>query len=266
MAIELPFAVRPLALSNMATGNAVANRPVTNLGLLDYKGMTWKTSGATSVWARGQFSAGTSPVDFISLVGANAIGATTIRVRLGTSQAQVDGTAPYDSGAVTFINPSITREDGLYSSHLELGSVQNASWWRIDIGSHTGDFEASGLVMGEKITPTHFYDPGWERGIDPLDGIDIYRNGVVGKTDGIVLRTLLFRLAWVTEAEFETDFRPMIEALGNSGISFWCFDPQSDTSRQAKSYLGYFGRAPFGRGAQSRPGTYALDFLIRSLF
>ncbi|CDO34027.1 hypothetical protein [Novosphingobium sp. KN65.2] len=265
MAIQLPFAVRPLALESIASGNELANRPASSLGYLDYVNMVWQSSGNTNLWARGQFEGGASKdVDFISLISANALAGTTIRVRLGTSQAEVDGTAPYDSGALTYIDPAITREDGLYHSHLELSAVETCSWWRIDIGGHTGDFQASGLVIGEKVTPTRFYDKDFELGVEPLDEIEISRNGVVGKVDGIVLRTLLFRLSWLTEAEYFATFAPLAEALGNSGISFWCFDPESTVYRQQKTYLGYFGRAPFARGGV-KPRTYAQEYQIRSI-
>lgn len=265
MAIQLPFAVRPLTLASIATGNELANRPAANLARLDYINMVWKSSGNTNLWARGRFDGNASKVvDFVSMISANALAGTTIRVRLGTSQAEVDGTAPYDSGAVAFINPSITREDGLYHSHLEIGSPQTCSWWRIDIGGHTGDFSASGLVMGSKITPARFYDKDFELGFDPQDGIEISRNGVVGKVDGVMLRSLMFRLSWMSEADYFTKFAPMIEALGNGGLSFWCFDPEATVYRQAKTYMGYFGKAPFARGG-IKPRTYALEYQIRSI-
>lgn len=265
MAVELPFAVRPLALASIASGNELTNRPAANLARVKYLPMTWKSSGNTDLWARGRFEGdATEAVDFVSLVSANALPGTTIRVRLGTSQAEVDGTAPYDSGALTFIDPAITREDGLYHSHLELPSVENCSWWRIDIGGHTGDFEAAALIMGERITPARFYDADFEYGIEDLGTIEIARNGVVGETDGIVLRTLLFRLSWLSEAEYESDFRPMVEALGSRGFTFWCFDPAATAYRQAKTFLGHFGRPPFARGGQ-KPKTYAKEFQIRSI-
>lgn len=263
MPIKLPFAVRPLALGTIVTGNSLSNRPASNLNLLDYVGMTWKTSGAANVWIRGDFGSARQ-VDFISMVGANALVGTDIRVRLGTTQAEVDGSAPYDSTALDYISPSIAREDGLYSSHLEIGSPVSCRWWRIDITSHTGDFEASGLVLGKKITPARFYEKDFEFGIEDLGDIEFSRNGVVGKTAGRVLRTLQFRLAWLTESEFETSFRPMIEALAMRGISFWCFDPEPNAYRQAKSFLGYFGRAPFARGGVM-PKTYTQDYVIQSL-
>lgn len=265
MPIIQPFAVRPVEIdpANIATGNEITARPASNLTRLRHIGMTWRTNGAGTAWVRGQLDAA-GDIDFVSLINANALPGTTIRVRLGTSQAQVDGSAPYDSGAVPFISPATTRESGMYHSHLELPSIAMASWFRIDIGGHTGDFEAAGLVMGKKIQPARFYDRDFEYGIEDLGSLDIARNGVSGETPGLVLRTLLFRFSWMTKAEFETEFRPMIEALASRKPSFWCFNPEANAYRQNETYFGYFGRPPFARGG-AKPQTFTVEFQIRSL-
>lgn len=264
MAVRLPFAVRPLLLGPVTSGNERANRPASHLALLDYPGMTWQTNGTGNAWIRGGFGF-EQVIDFVAMIAADATSATTIRVRLGTSQAQVDGSsALYDSGTQPFFVPGTHSESGRYHSHLELAQSVTCSWWRIDIGGLTRDFEASGLVMGKKITPTRFYDKDFEFGLEDLGQLAISPNGVVSETPGIVLRTLLFRLSWLTEDEYQTRFRPMIEALATRGISYWCFDPEPTQYRQAKTYLGYFGAPPFARGA-AKPKTFTQEYKIRSL-
>lgn len=264
MAIELPFAVVPLDIGTIATGNQLATtNPATHLGKFRYIGVTWKSSGNSNLWIRGDFGSA-KRIDFISMLLANALPGTTIRVRLGDSQAQVDGTAPYDSTALPFISPSISREDGLYHSHLELDSVQTRRWWRIDISGHTGDFEASKLIMGEKITPTRFYDNDFEFGISDTGGLDISRQGIIHEVPGKVMRTLQFTLAWLTQVEYETKFRPLVEKLGTRGQMYWCFDPQANAYRQSKSYFGIFSNAPFATGG-IKPGNYAKEFQILSV-
>lgn len=244
-----PFFVRPLSLGTIATNDAVAGYPVTHLDRREAMGLVWRAAAGTGAWARGQLAAGQS-IDFISMVAANAQVGTTIRVRLGTSQAQVDGTAPYDSGALTFISPATTRESGLYNSHLELGSAVTASWWRIDIGGHSGAFEAGGLVLGKKITPTRYYNSDFEYGVEDLGSADLTRFGVMDEEPGVILRTIGFTLAWQTEAEWETSFRPMQEALGKRGILFCCFDPDANAYRQARTYMGLLRKPPFARGTR----------------
>jgi hypothetical protein len=259
-----PFAVLPLALSNIATGNEKANRPATHLAQ-PHPGMRWESTGDTNLWVRGQFSA-TQAVNFVSLMAANALPGTTIRVRLGTTQAEVDGTAPYDSGALALIAPARTEIGGRYHSHLELPSVVNASWWRIDISGHTGDFSAAYLVFGEKREPSNFYNRDRELGFENLGTIEIARSGVIAATPGVRLRTFLFRLQWMSESEFFDKWAGLIEpdATGSLPIHYWCMDPEATVYRQRKSYLGYMARDPFMRGNDL--GTFNQgDFQFRSV-
>lgn len=260
---KLPFMVKPLDIGAVVGGNARTNQGVANLARLAYTGMVWRSDGNTNLWVRGSF-ASPQTIDFCALLAANAQPGTTIRLRLGSTQTQVDGTAPYDSGAVTFISPARTREDGLYHSHLELNAPVTATWWRIDIGNHTGDFQASGLVLGERFTPTRYYDRDFEYGHEDLGELEIARNGVIAETPGHVLRTLLFRLAWLTEAEYMASFKPILERYGRRALTYWCFDPESHAYRQDKSYLGYFRQDPFVRGNQ-RPREFTMEFQLRAL-
>jgi hypothetical protein len=265
MPIKLPFAVVPLALGTITTGNELATtNPAIHLGKFRYIGATWKSSDATNVWIRGDFGTAKA-INFISMIAANALPGTQWRIRLGTSQAAVDGaSASYDSGVINFIDPAITRADGLYHSHLELPSTQTRRWWRIDISGHTGAFEASKLIMGEKVQPTRFYDKDYEFGIQDTGQLDINRNGIIHEIPGKILRTLQFNLSWMTQAEYETKFRPLEEAMGTRGMMFWCFDPEANAYRQAKSYFGVFKVAPFATGGV-KPGNYAQEFQILSV-
>lgn len=267
MAIAYPFAVIPLDLGTVSTGNERAEKPAAHLGEFKAPGMVWGSSGASNVWVRGNFGTA-KPIDFVSVMSANAIPATTIRVRLGDTQAEVDGTADYDSGVLPFISPSITRTDGLYHSHLEIGSVQTEQWWRVDIGSHTGDFEASMLVMGQKLTPANYYSPGWARGVEDLGTIDFGRWGVVDEQDGLIWRTLNFRLGWLSEADYETKFGPLEELLGKRGVALWCFDPTSSIYRQRKTYIGWLRNALVATHARDTPAgiRYDKEFDILSMF
>lgn len=264
MPIQKPFCVLPLSLTDIRTGNARSNRGATHLGVPEWPGMIWQSEGSSNLWVRGQFEGGTQPVDFMSLMAANAQAGTTIRVRLGTSQAQVDGTAPYDSGALTLISPARTRADGRYHSHLELPSVQNASWWRIDIGNHTGDFSASALIFGSKRTPARFYNRDREIGFEDLGSLEISRNGVVAETPGYVLRTLLFRLQWVSNSEFWDAWAPLAATKGRRQLIYWCFDPEPTVRRQDQSFLGYMARDIFMRG-NDFPLDNQMDFQLRAI-
>lgn len=262
----LPFCVVPHALGTVAAGNELASNPASHLGEFDTIGMTWKSSGNSNLWVRGDFGVARR-VDFMSMLLAEALPGTTIRLRLGDSQAEVDGTADYDSGALAFISPAITRTDGLYHSHLELPSVQTKRWWRIDIGGHTGDFEAAGLVLGERITPANFYNPGWSMGVDDLGELDVSRYGVADETPGRIFRTLDFRLGWLSESDFETKMRPLVETLGRRRPALWCFDPTANAYRQARTYFGWLRNPPVATHSVNTPegARFEQEFQVLSM-
>jgi len=261
--IRKPFFVRPLALYAIASGNEADGYPASNLALHKSIGTTWKSEGNTNLWARGQFDSA-RPVDFCAVIAANALPGTKLRLRLGTSQAQVDGTAPFDSGALDFISPAIVREDGLYHSHLELASAVTASWWRIDITGHTGDFEAAMLVLGQRIETSRFYNNDFEYGFEDLGEGKFTRFGVFDETPGVVLRTLDMTLAWVSEAEFFERFDPMLHAIGTRQPIYLCFDPAATTMRQRKTYMGMLKKPGFARG-RPKPGVFTQDYSLLSM-
>lgn len=263
MAIQYPFAVIPHPLGTVTTGNARTNRPATHLGEFKHIGMTWQSNGNSNLWIRGNWGQN-RPVDFVSLLSANAQAGTTIRVRLGASQAAVDGTAAYDSGTVAFINPSISREDGLYHSHLELPSVQSRQWWRIDIGGHSGDFEAAMLVMGQKAQSSSFYNSDFGFGPDDKGELEFTRWGVAEEEGGRIFRRLDMTFGWLSQADFETKFRPLVEKLGSRGMALWCFDPEATVYRQSKTYFGRLVEKAYAQGGV-KPGRFSLPISIESM-
>lgn len=263
MTVQKPFFVVPYDLGTITTGNERAEKPAAHLNQFKHIGMVWGSSGAASVWVRCNLGSAKA-IDFVSMVSANAIPATTWRVRIGDTQAEVDGTADYDSTAVAFISPSITRTDGLYVAHLELPSTQTKQWIRIDIGSHTGDFECSALIVGKKITPTRYYSPDYKRGVEDMGDVDIGRYGVPAETPGRIMRTLGFTLGWITGDEYDTDIGPMLETVGKRTPIFCCFDPEATVYRQRKTYFGWLKEPGYATGA-IMPGNYAQDFEFLSM-
>lgn len=262
---QLPFVVIPTPLGTITTGNEISAKPASHLNEFLDIGMTWKSSGNTNLWVRGDFGSGGKKVDFVSLLGANAQAGTTIRFRFADTQAAVDGTADYDSGVQPFISPSITSDDGLYHSHWSLPFVHLKRWWRIDIGSHTGDFEAANLILGQKVTPSRYYSAGFEMGVQDQGDLEFGRWGVGDQTSGLILRTLKFDLEWLTETEEMTMFAPLMKKIGLRNPALWCFDPEATVYRQAKTYFGVVKGNPFATGGQTKPGNYSRSFSILSL-
>lgn len=264
MTIQRPFFVIPVPLGTVTSGNAVASNPASFLGRHKDLGLVWKSSGSANLSVTCDLGSA-NPIDFVSMMGANAQAGTTIRIRLGDTQAEVDGVADYDSGIISFINPNIVRDDGLYHSHHELPSVQTKRWLRIDVAGHSGDFSASMLLIGKKITPFRFYNRDFDRGIDDLGSVEINRWGVADERAGLIFRSIKFTLGWLTEAEYENSFRPMVEKVGRRGIVYLCFDPEPTAFRHSKSYLGRFSAAPSATGG-IKPGTFAQEYSIQSMF
>ena len=265
MPIEKPFAVEPLALGAVTTGNERTNRLALHLGEFADPGMVWQTTGNTNLWVRGDFGTA-QEVDFVSLIGTNALAGTTARLRLGDTQAEVDGTADYDSAAQVIITPSITRKDGRYVWHWSLPSIFTKRWWRIDIGSHTGDFQAMALVLGKKMTFGNFYNGnGVSFGLEDMGELELGRFGVVSDTDGLKYRILSMDFGWMTDSDRFTKFQPLRDSLGSTGVAFWCFDPEATVQRQDKSYFGWLKTPAFFRPASIRQDRWQAQYEIRSM-
>ncbi len=265
MAIQKPFAVIPHPLGTIATGNERASRPALHLNEFKDAGMIWQSSGNADLWARGDFGAAKA-VDFVSLISTNAQAGTTARLRLGDSQAEVDGSADYDSGAQVIITPSITREDGKYVWHWELPSVQTKQWWRIDIGSHTGDFEAAALVMGQKLQFADFYNTlGFGFGLEDMGNVEFGRYGVNAEEGGRKMRTLEMEFGWMSDSDRATKFQPLRDKLGTTGVALWCFDSEATVQRQDKTYFGWLQRPPFFKPSTFKQDVWSAQFQIISM-
>lgn len=123
------------------------------------------------------------------------------------------------------------------------------------------------MVIGKKITPATFYSPGWEQGVADLGDLDIGRYGIADETPGRVFRTLAFQLGWLSESDFETKFRPLLEKLGKRRPALWCFDPTPNVYRQARTYFGWLKESPAARHVATTPDgpRFAKDLEILSM-
>lgn len=233
----IPFAVRPLALPSIATGNGIAANPVTNLGIFDLVNATWKSAGNSNLWVRVDFGS-PQTFDFVGLLATNAQSGTTMRVRVGDSQAEVDGTADYDSGTAQLWASSGLGTKEFYHGYRDFTALTK-QWLRIDIAGHTGDFEAGLLVVGKKVQPSRYYETAYERAVNDLGSVDFAANGTPYKVEGKILRTIGFQFNWITEAEMEAAFRPLDEATGATKEVLWVFDPDAGPYRHDRIYYGY---------------------------
>lgn len=254
MAIQKPFLVEQLALGAVASGNEKTFRPALNLGRFDDPGKVWETTGASNIWARGNFGSA-KEVDFVALLSTNAGTGTRARIRLGDTQAEVDGTADYDSGFQVIRTPALTHWSGLYHWYWELPSLQTKQWWRIDADSHSGDFRSMALVMGKRFQLQEFYNHtgGISFGQQDMGKLDFGQFGVNDQEDGIKMRTLGMEFAWMNRND-RREFQRVRDRLGQTGMAYWCFDGEPTEDRQENQYFGWLRRP-----LVFQPTTFAQD-------
>ena len=120
-------------------------------------------------------------------------------------------------------------------------------------------------MLGKAIEPSRFYDRGYEFGFEDMGSIEWSRWGVPTVEDGLLWRTLNFKLSWLTEAEYRASFAPLAANRGKRKVAFWCFDPTANAYRQDNCYLAWFKQAPPFAQAAQKPGSYAMEFSILSL-
>jgi hypothetical protein len=230
--------------------------------------MTWKTNQPSyNAFIRGDFG---SPkrVNFMSFIKAYASASVTnFRLRMGTTQAAVDGTAEYDSGVQPFVSPAIDTPDGKFTSHFEIPTVQEYRWYRIDLGNLNAFFESPALCLGEKVEFATYYNntSGFSFGYDDMSEIEWGRYGVVDSTDGIGFRTLEMQFGWLTDLERKTKLEPLLRILKKKDVAFWCFDPDATTDRDGKTYWGWLQKPVGFTPSTFRQNRYEAAFRIRSM-
>ena len=267
-----PIFVVPLPLFDITSPNEAPGYAGANVGRFKAAGVVYRSSGAGSVTLRGNFGgSGTvePDIDFVALLGTNATAATTARLKLGSTPSETTSNPAYDSlpQLIRSPAPAAERQDGLSHWHFPLPSLQaagpNNRFWEIAITNHTGDFEASMLVIGKRVQSGRFYNQGEQFGAQDLGSLEIGNWGVLEDTGGKVVPTIDFTLAWETEAKFETEFRPIMQR-GQREMLYCCFDPADTAYRQARTFFGVLRRPLVATGAR-KPGVYSQDFSITSL-
>lgn len=267
---EKPLICLPMALDEIVCGNAQPGYYADHLARHDAAGVVWRTDGNSNVWAAGRFAGGSSTIDFVALLLTNADASTKARLRLGNGfdDAASGGEGDSTASLIRSPTPSVERRDGLSHWFFAFDAPVTATHWHLEITDHTGDFQASALVIGSKVVPSRFYNLDYSRGMRDLGDFKIGRWGVPEDTGGQTQRTIEFALGWIDEAEFEDSFLPMMERLrdanGNLVPLYCCFDPAASSYRQSRTYFGYLGKPLVARGIR-KPKTYTQEFSIVSL-
>lgn len=255
------FVVRPLAIppTGLSTLNERANAPASNLLDLTRIGLVWRTNGNGAPTIYVDFGTARS-FNFIALLNTNAGPGYQIRYRAGATQAEVDGTATYDSGFAPVVSVYPDRPDEsafdlnpapqYVHSHHDIPTLVSARWLRIDLGFPPGDFQAANLIIGEKMQTEFCYQPGFEHGIEDLGSISFNRWGTPSIAEGAIMRLIRLRFPWMSEAEFESDWRHLYERHGKTKPFYLCFDPLAGAWRNALTYFGWFSAPPAPTGGK----------------
>ena len=232
----IPFFLEPRPFTVLSATSGPANRPASHLAEFDYAGMLWESDATTFHQVDIDFGAAVA-IDHASLLSTNAQAGTEIIVTAGPSSADAGGATPtWTSGWQTLISPAVTGRDR-YNGFVSF-TAQTYRYWSVRIRNHSGVFSASILAMGQRITPTRYYETEWEAGPEDLSNFARGRNGVPEVARGVNLNRLGFTMAWMTEAEHEQTFAPLMRRLGRTNPCLLCFDPDATVYRQGRTYFG----------------------------
>jgi hypothetical protein len=263
-----PFAVIPADLGSFDTvASEVAGHPASNLGEFNHIGMTWKTEDSAgpvnNCWIIGDFAPNAPQIDFVSLLHA-AVPSTATWLFALTDDATL-ATYDFSTGFIPFMDPVITREDGLYSTHLELPAPLTHRYWYLEIRGVPAALEAAKLIVGKKIEFANYYSPGFEFGTEDLGDMEIGRWGVPEETPGLIFRRLTAKFGWMSRADMDEKFRPLVERVGKRTPILFCMDPEATVNRQARTYFGWLREPPFFTGAVNKFDRYEAEFSILSM-
>ena len=232
----IPFFLEPRPFTVTSASAGPAERPASHLAEFKYAGMVWQSNAASEHIVVVDFGAAVT-IDHVSLLNTNAQADTRMWIGMGTSAAEASGGSPaFSTAPAPLITPAVTGRDR-YHGFLSF-APQTYRYMALRTDTHSGVFEASILAAGQRIGPSKYYEPEWETGPEDLGTLAYGRNGVPEIADGATLRRLGFTTAWMTEAEHETIFQPLLQRLGRRGSVLCCFDPEATIYRQGRTYFG----------------------------
>lgn len=221
---------QPLPITYVSSSTLTVAEPknMTN----DEPGMVWRSSSLSPAYV--VFSFATASVDTIALVGNNVRSSGTMRVRIGTTAAQVNGTAPFDQ---TFSAWSgIAPVDDAISMFL-LSAPVTGSFIRIDFsdaGNPAGYFQCCRLVIGKRVTNAGI-DIGHEEVFDDTSGIEDAYGAVTIDKYGIRQQHKI-TISHVKEEEYYASWRPFLASVGMSKFFLYA-ERTDDPYQQHKTFF-----------------------------
>ena len=222
------FIVVPRSFTVLA--NSASTTPTTYLQN-DEPGLVWRTTGASSNYVTVQLAAGS--LNVISLAGTNLVAGDTIRIRLGNSQASVEGSsAPVDRTATIAAG---TPQNGTSFVIDKLSSPVTYTFARIDFTSVAGSYvEVSRLILGSAIV---------------TDGIDVnaeftFDNQTVNRLDPYHSKpTWKISLSGFKDAQFWNEWGDTLRSISKK-IGFLFVPDLTSSYVQQQTIFGYVTAIP----------------------
>jgi hypothetical protein len=242
---------------NVIDGAAMAANPIDRMGW-DDRGLVYRSTTVTTYFTVQSFCP--TPIDVIALVGTNLRNRDMVRVRVGSSQTEVDGVAPID---ITMTAWSGLKADAMLAKTIvRLPEPVLGKFVRIDIdaNSHPDGFvQIERLVIGSSAHQ-----------------IVINQNAEVGINDGSVSydtagttywdkyaksQTFKATFSYLKEKAFRQKWLPMLAKAGNSSAVLFVpnYDLKSNVNLLRDSQTFHASWSNTAGGSWLRLSDYAHD-------
>jgi len=178
----------------------------------DEPGMVWRSSGLSGVYV--VFKTEGKPIDTIALIGNNLRATDTIRIRMGSSVADVNGVPAFDQTYPAWQGIAPIKDA---ISFVLLDSPVTQNYIRIDFtspGNPAGYVEVCRLLIGTRVEYDGF-DIGREETIDDTSGIDD-QYGAVTIEEYRIRQQFKFSVSNIKDADYYEKWQPFLMSVGTS--------------------------------------------------
>ena len=178
----------------------------------DEPGMVWRSSGLSGVYV--VFKTENKPIDTIALINSNLRATDTIRIRMGTSVADVNGVPAFDH---TYSAWQGIAPMGKAISFVLLDEPVTQQYIRIDFtspGNPDGYIECCRLVVGTRVENVGI-DIGHEEVFEDTSGIDD-QFGAVTIDSYAIRQQHKITISNVKEADYYQNWQPFLHSVGMS--------------------------------------------------
>lgn len=236
-------------LAVLAASSQVSTLPVAFLQAMQPQ-KKWRSTGTTE-WITVELATAVAATA-VSLVGHNLSSGATIRVRSGTTAANVTASPTGDvtvSAWPTSGKPTVPNWPN-YLSLVTFNDTTPVRYWRIDIadaGNAAGYLEAGRLVIGAAWQPTTNFDlGGTPYGFNTLDIQVTTPTGYTftDRRSASAPRTIALTITGADQREVLDGIAEIQRLRGMWGDVICCLDPAATTDFHRQSLQGVFTAKP----------------------